>query len=294
MNNTKEVNFRNTVMAIEDLKSLVASDFKTIADLALFHVQEMKQNYDYDWGFNDASYAKVREVLEGQIKSLFDFYVKTNKQVTKLYFSQEKESFSLESWNRLLNNLDLVLRSMSFFKFHGPLSVSLKNNRLSVTGGIRSFKCEGEIRVKLYSLIRDFLKKETIFTYELSEEAGVDLLTLHFDFSHRTGKFFSFDTEYGSLSFSASLANYQVKNLLKLQGLRHQALIVDEFYQLSILDKIPENYFETFSSHEAKFSVFHFSFLFRPVSLIIPMRGENQISDKKNGSYVDIFSIINK
>jgi hypothetical protein len=291
--NSKDLAYTNSIAAIEDLRSLVASDFKPVADLALFHVQEFKQQSDYDWCINQDSFTQVNAILEKQIKSLFDFYSSTNKFVSKVHFSHDRKSFDLQSWDRMLTTLDLILRSMSFFRFIGPMFVRLQANQLSIQAPFKKMKCEGEIRVRLYSLIREFLKKETLFTFGLNQKNGHEYLSLNFDFSHRNDEFIVFETETRPLAFSSILKRYEVKNNETLQDLKHQVVIVDSSYQLSLNERIPNDILSSNQVNGSGISLYHLPFLFKPLSLIILKRAEVRSELKENSYYVDIFSLIN-
>ena len=291
--NSKDLSYNNSVAAIEDLRSLVASDFKPVADLALFHIQEFKQQTDYDWCLNQQAFTQVNSILEQQIKSLFDFYSSTNKFITKVHFNHDRKTFDLKSWDRMLSTLDLILRSLSFFRFYGPISVNLKSNQLSVQAPFKKMKCEGEIRVRLYALIREFLKKETLFTFGLSQNSNQELLTLNFDFSHQNDEFIVFETETRPLAFSSILKRYEVKNIESLRDLNHQVVIVDSSYQLSTSDKVPMEFLNSNQVNESSISMYHLPFLFKPLSLIILKRAEVRSELKDSSYYVDIFSLIN-
>ncbi len=288
-------NLKQTVSAIEDLRSLVASDFHAIADQALHHVEQLKQNCDHDWAVNQKAYASVCNLMEGQLKSLFEFYAKNNPLLAQIQFNHDKETFSLTAWNKLLSSLDLVLRSVSLFNFTETLDVKLMKGHLVVSGKLKKFKLGPELRVKTYALIRQFLALESVFTYDVMEMGGEAYLSLRFDYSHRAELRLDFSTNQGkNLSFSNILSNYEVTNLEKFREVKHLCLEVDSSYQLYEREMIPEEYFQAFYSSEANFSVFHFSFLFRPISLIIPMRGDLSVSGLQNQAYVDFFSLINK
>jgi len=291
--NSKELSYSNTIAAIEDLRSLVAADFKPVADLALFHVQEFKQQSDYDWCINQSDFSQVNSILEKQIKSLFDFYSNTNKTISKVYFNHDRKSFDLKSWDRMLSTLDLILRSMSFFRFLGPMEVRLQANQLTIQAPFKKMKCEGEIRVRLYSLIRQFLRKETLFTFGLTQKNGQELLSLNFDFSHRNDEFIVFETGMRPLAFSSILKRYEVKNKEILKDLKHQVVIVDSSYQLSMNDRLPDEVLSTEQSNTSGISLYHLPFLFKPLSLIILKRAEVRAELKDNSYYVDIFSLIN-
>jgi hypothetical protein len=291
--NSKDLSYNHSVAAIEDLRSLVASDFKPVADLALFHMQEFKQQSDYDWCINQQAFSQVNSTLEKQIKSLFDFYSTTNKLISKVHFNHDRKTFDLTSWDRMLSTLDLILRSLSFFRFYGPISVQLKSNQLTVQAAFKKMKCEGEIRVRLYGLIREFLKKETIFTFNLNENNGLELLALNFDFSHRNDEFLVFETDSRPLAFSSVLKRYELKNKESLGDMKHQVVIVDSSYQLSTYDRIPMEFLNSNLANGSSISMYHLPFLFKPLSLIILKRAEVRSELKENSYYVDIFSLIN-
>lgn len=257
--------------ALHDLKTVVDKDYEDVANAALNHLDEMDIDYRFHWSKNYENFKALADLFEFQFKHVVSFYLKHNGLIKDFKLNIENRSFSLNSWNKTLGELDLFSRLLVLFPLKNHLKIELKNEMILVTSEIFKSDVDLDKRGMAYKLTRDYLKAKQWLTYSITEsDSHYAQVTFKIDLSHNEGREYLFEVRQKSfLSFSASIKNYQVTFDKIDSHLEHMVLEVDENCQLQIHNQISE----LPNLENGQFSLFHFPFLFRPVSLIIPTRG---------------------
>lgn len=292
------LSYKKTKNAINDLKSVVDSSFSPLADNALSFLDEMDLDYRFHWSQNFQRYSALTDLLEFQLKHVVSFYLKHNSLIKDFKLNISHQTFTLDSWNQLLGELDQFSKLLTLFPLKNDLIIELKNNKVFVSADIFKSDINLDKRGAAYRLTREYLKGKKWLTYELAEkDTHHSLITFQIDFSHSEFMDLKFEIRDQSfLLFSNSLKNYQILLDKFDLNLEHLVLEIDENCQLNVLNAVSQSQYLTNST----FSLYHFPFLFRPVSLIIPIRGNLESKSERSQDRriiyknIDFFDAFNK
>lgn len=290
-----------------DLKRLLSGEYHQIVDQLVHHLEQMKVVADNDWTVNQASYKKINQLIQSEIQESLKNYLLESKRVQQADFKIHGESMRLTAWNKTIDTLPVIFRTIELFPFKSKITFDFSDSRLVISGEIVAQDLSTNIREKAYQITRFFFLNEALLTYDVRETAteGSALMSLNFDFSHRQDVALGLELNQAEgqtvptfIGFSNAFMNYNIdRETLSALG-EHLCLEVDETYQLSCHTSIPSKYREKFLTSGEVFSILYFPFLFRPISLIIPKRGQlmsmGLFEGKNKLNYFDFFSFINK
>lgn len=229
--------------------------------------ESFSQLHDY---FRDILNFKIEATLKKSgVSSLRSFY--------------SCSEFSFATWDRLLSVFDDLSDVIECFDFKKECSFEINNDYLIFHGPFDMEKWSPDTKRRVYSFTKTLLAKQSLLTYQYSKKSGEHFMTLVLDISHRADEFTSFaarDEGKPGLLFSGILENYSVSEDTLSQLDKHMSIEVRDDYSVVKRDHIPQEYKENYRETSFEKSIFYFPFLFRPLSLIIPFKGERlKISD---------------
>ncbi|WP_372652470.1 hypothetical protein [Halobacteriovorax sp.] len=307
--------FQQGMQTLEDIQALGEYNLSPLIDQAAFHFSEVHRKAEFSFE-NLNSYSKVQSFLEKTIDNLITAYTLRDEVTHQVLIQKKYENMSLESWNRLLEVLPTSLHILNIFKFVGTQNMQISRKGIKVRGLIKTDETIIKFREIVYRSSRKLLEQNSILTYSIEEldderlcwlEINVDMehdenLSYNVDFSETLGM---------KLGFSNIFEKYKLSNEEASKLPRHLIIEISPDLNISKYYRIPDHYTTDSNSKE----MLHFSFLFRPVSIIIPKSGllekrpfkancedtgsgleqqevKNQISS--NYRYIDFFSLINQ
>ena len=312
-NVTKE--FEQGMQTLEDIQALSDFSLSPLVDRAAFHFSEIHRKAEFSFE-NLNSYSKVQSFLEKTIDNLLTHYILRDVVTHQVLLQKKYDDMSLESWNKLLEVLPTSLHILNIFKFIGTQNIQICNEGISVRGLIKTDDTITRYREVVYRASRKLLEHKSILTYKIEELEDERLcwleLKVDMDHSEKWSYNVDFSESLGmTLGFSSIFHKYKINSTQALELPRH--LVIEISPELEILKyyKVPDHYAWDCKGKE----ILHFSFLFRPVSIIIPKTGflerrpsnanfedtgsgleeqevKNQI--KSTYRYIDFFSLINQ
>lgn len=304
--NNLQYNLEQGLNNSRDLKKLLSGEYHQIVDQLVHHMEQMKVVADNDWTVNQTNYARINQLIVSEIQGNIKKFILESKKVQQVDLKVKDESMRLSAWNKTIDTLAIIFKTIDLFPFKNKLTFDFSDSRLVVSGEVDATDLTSNIREKAYQITRFFFLNETLLTYDVRETAteGKALMTLNFDFSHRHDVALGLmmndvegQTMTSFIGFSNSFMNYQIDRETLLSLGEHLCLEVDDTYQLSCHTSIPTRYRERFLANDEVFSILYFPFLFRPISLIIPKRGQlmsmGLFEGKNKLNYFDFFSFIN-
>lgn len=305
--NNLQYNLEQGLNNSHDLKKLLSGEYHQIVDQLMHHMEQMKVVADNDWTVNQVNYNRINQLIQDEIQKKLKTFLIESKKIQQVDLKTKNESMRLTAWNKIIDTLDVIFKTVELFPFRSKVSFDFADSKLVISGVVSANDLSTNIREKSYQITRFFFLNETLLTYDVRESAteGDAQMTLSFDFSHRQDIAAGVSLNDGDgqenggyIGFSNSFLNYQIdKDTLFTIG-DHLCLEVDDTYQLNCHTSIPAKYRENFLASGEVFSILYFPFLFRPISLIIPKRGQLMsmgIFEGKNKlNYFDFFSFINK
>ena len=306
-------NFEKSLETLEDIQYLSAFSLSPLIGRAYFHLSEMKRKADAA-NFGIAShYDAVSTVLDEKIASILDDFFIEKCKFKGLNYTKSTSKIDLRKWNLILETLPEILSIVSVLSFHGTMDVDLNENHLSISGTILEDAQLAVNRKFIYMVTRKLLRKKILLTFkgEKTVRTGLFKLTLNVDISHDEGLVYRlpFKASQGQnflVGFSNVLANYRVQYEQVGKIGEHQIIEVGSDLSFKTYMGIPN--LSRIESANKEF--LHFSFLFRPISIILPMRGtlsvgvitrESNIVEEENSKHdvsvtyrtIDFFSLFN-
>lgn len=276
MENDYRDNFEKSLETLEDIQYLSAFSLSPLIGRAYFHLSEMKRKADAA-NFGIASnYDAVSNVLDEKLASILDDFFIEKCKFKGLNYTKSTDKIDLKKWNLILEALPEILSIVSVLSFHGVMDVDLNENHLNISGTILEDAQLDVNRKFIYVVTRKLLRKKILLTFkgEKTVRTGLFKLTLNVDISHDEGFVYRLPfkpTPHKNylVGFSNVMANYRVQfDQISKIG-EHQIIEVSNELTVKNYMGIPN----LSRIESANKEILHFSFLFRPISIILPMRG---------------------
>jgi hypothetical protein len=287
MENNYRENFEKGLETLEDIQYLSSFSLAPLLGCAYFHLSEMKRKADAANFGIAAHYEAVSQVLDEKMASILDDFFINKSKFKGLNYTKSTAKIDLRKWNLILENLPEILSIVSVLSFHGIMDVDLSENNMVISGTILEDSQLEINRKYIYLITRKLLRKKILLTFkgEKTVRTGLFKLTLNIDISHDDNLIYRLpfkptpDRNY-LVGFSNVLANYRVQFEQIAKIGEHQIIEVNNELDVKTYRGIPN----LSRMESANKEILHFSFLFRPISLILPMRGTLLLGDLSHES----------
>jgi hypothetical protein len=287
MENNYRENFEKSLETLEDIQYLSAFSISPLIGRAYYHLSEMKRKADAANFGIAANYDAVSQVLDEKLESILDDFFINKSKFKGLNYTKSTTKIDLKKWNLILETLPEILSIVSVLSFHGIMDVDLTENHLVISGTILEDSQLAVNRKLIYVITRKLLRKKILMTFkgEKTSRTGLYKLTLNIDISHDDTYVYRLPFKPTPkrnylVGFTNVLANYRVQfdQISKLG--EHQIIEVGNDLNVKTYVGIP-NLSRIESTNK---EILHFSFLFRPISIILPMRGTLTVDNLFRGS----------
>lgn len=219
----------------------------------------------------------LRSLVKSSMKHIFSQYFIENELAKHFHFTVYENGPTLEKWNELFDYLPQIIKVLKVIKLKESIFINLNNNGMTIEGSISlNSSLDGgleDVRKEVYAVTRELFKSKVLMTYSLndSKQAKFSNLKLEIDYSHSEREMFTFPLIEYQLGFSNTLQNYIVKESEVSSLENHKCIEILPNGKTKEHEKFPTNYIK---KHYNRLTLVHFSFLFRPLSLIIPYKGQ--------------------
>jgi len=269
---------------LEDLRYLGDSSLAPLISRAHHHLFEIKRKAE-DNIKDPELYGNVNTLLNTHVENMIHLYFKKNPNLSTINLNLESGNWSLHDWNRFIELVPTILAVSSQFSFCNSVAFYQIGKNFYMTGALSMESDLTEKRKMIYGLFRKLISKKVLMTYELKNSTEDDLVlcTLKFNLSHRDDVIYFVPGGNGSildLAFTNLFADYAVEDYSNLKDLKHTCLSINPNFEVERMNSIPDNLFDENPDCE----LFHFPFIFHPVSLVIPKQGFLQSLDNVNDS----------
>lgn len=307
--------FEQGMQTLEDIQALGEYSLSPLIDQAAFHFSEIHRKAEFSFENLD-SYSKVQSFLEKTIDNLLTTYTLKDTTTHQVLIQKKYDEMSLDSWNKLLEVLPTSLHILNIFKFVGTQNIQISREGIKVRGLIKTDETITKFREIVYRSSRKLLEQKSILTYTIEELEDKRLCWLEINVDMEHDENLSYNVDFSEslgmkLGFSNIFKKYKVSIEEASKLPRHLIIEISPDLNISKFYRVPDHYTTDSNSKE----MLHFSFLFRPVSIIIPKNGllekrqfnvnyedtgsgleqqevKNQISSSYR--YIDFFSLINQ
>jgi hypothetical protein len=285
--------FEKSLSTLEYIQLLSEFSLSPLIGRAYFHLSEMKRKADEQSTGQVACYDAVSKVLDEKLESIFsDFFSNKTKFKTFEYYKSTSK-IDLKKWNLILEIIPEVLSVVSLFNYHGAMETRLDEGRLLISGLILE---DGKLEMNrkfIYVVTRKLLRNKVLLTFKLEKtaRAGLFKLELKVDLSHDDLLLYKVNfkanpKETYFVGFSNIFCQYRALfEDVKVVG---EHTIVEISHDLSV----KHNYgvLDLTRLESANKEILHFPFLFRPISIILPVKG-NLSSDAFSRSLTGVQDI---
>ncbi len=262
-----ENDFQKGVSALEDLYTLGGASITPVINRVYYHLFNLN-NEIHTSSMDDMP--QMKHFISRSVVEMTRDYLSFNSGYRSVDFNVINDSYTLDQWNRLLDVLPSTLAIINSFAFHDQISINFHERGLEICGNVEISDRIEEVRSDIYRNLRIIFKKSSMLTFKIepTHDSTLQKMTLFLDISYTRDQIYSVDMsdDYGSLTLGLPniFANYIAATNSSIE---HTVLEITDNLELVRHSSIPDQ-------NDLSKQVIHFSFLFRPVSIIIPKRGK--------------------
>ncbi len=281
-------NIEQSLVTLDDLYSLGDPQLYPLIERLHFHLHEIDNGRKKDKLFFKELHKKpktkelknLNRIFLNEIDRLKVELFKSLPSGVKLNLINSLEEASLEQLDQIIESFPMLRETAEVFRFENTIRLWLYNDCFSFTGEVSLEVDLESLRDRAYALTRRMFNSEILFTFEIFESNtdGYFSITFHCHLKNSENQpFFVPVDEDKILKLSGLLENFK-RPLSELRHLgSHQVFEIKS--SLDIEELSNENIEKV--SHRNDGFLFHFPFLFRPLSLIINGGSGAELSENR-------------
>ena len=273
---TYQDDFEKGISTLEDIQMLSTFSLSPLIGRAYFHLSEMKRKADELTIGHSAHFDAVSRVLNEKMTSILSDFFEDKTKYQGFEFNKSTAKIDLKKWNLILEILPEVLSVVSVFNYRGSVEAILDENKMSIEGMIIE---DGHLEVNrkfIYVVTRKLLRQKVLLTFDLEKVAKIGMyrLNLKVDISHDETLVYKVNFKLNQkesylVGFSNIFCHYRMlaDDVTKIGN--HNIIEINNDLSLKSYIGLPE----LSRLDSANKEILHFPFLFRPISIILPMKG---------------------
>ena len=268
--------FERGLCTLEDIQLLSEFSVSPLVGHAYFYLSEMKRKADALASGQVSHFESVSKVLDEKLTSIVGEYFGDKARFKDYHYSKNTKKIDLKKWDLILATIPELLSVVALFNYHGTTEIRFDENRLSISGLVLE---DGKLELNrkfIYVITRKLLRQKVLLTFNLEKTArtGLFKLTLNADISHDDSLIYKVNfrlnqQEQYSVGFSNIFCQYRALLSDVVQLGDHTIIEIGGDLSMNTHFGIPE----LTRMESANKEILHFPFLFRPVSIILPMKG---------------------
>lgn len=271
-----QADFEKGLSTLEDIQMLSEFTVSPLVSHAYFYLSELKRKADAISSGQVSHFDQVGKVLDEKLTSIVEGFFGNKTRFKDYAFYKNTQKIDLKKWNLILNTIPEILSLVTLFNYHGNVDVRFDVSRLLVSGLILENGNLERSRKLIYVITRKLLRKKVLLTFNLEKTAssGLFKLDLKADLSHDESLFYCVNfkvtkSEHYLVGFSNVFTQYRAHlDDLKAVG-EHNVVDIGSDLSVRYCMGVPE----LTRLESANKEILHFPFLFRPLSIILPMKG---------------------
>ncbi len=301
--------YKHGMDAIEDLHILAEPGLSPVINRVHYHLSEIRRKAELSLE-NHPGLDPIKEKIQNEFIFLLEEAALTIENCRQLIIRETRSTLNLMQWGRLIETVPNAVKLISLFPVEGLIEASYTEKNLTIKAKLESYHDLSSIKADVYKLSREFFNKKCLPTFTVGEAHQV---IFNFDFSHVEDFIYNVDLVKRRVNLSNIFPDYQIP-IQKIEAIHNQtALIMSASGKFYYFEKLNSEAVKKSIAAGAKPALFHFPFLFRPLSIIIPRDGdiapingfngtgcEKLLTDRAFGKpskpvhSLDIFSILSK
>lgn len=261
-----KANLKQGLETLGDLYALGDANLYPLFDRLHYHLHEIssqKETIEKVDNFSSLRKVFLKEV-ENQLKEFFR--TKPNGQIIEVV-DQLKDP-GLDTLDKIIDCFPVAGKVCDLFSFQGKISIALANDSFSFRGRVPFDMNFEELREETYRLTRLFLKKEVLFTFNVFETGEANTFNLEFNFHFNAKSMSPYLIQVNNdtiLSLSPVVKTF-TRPMADIEKVgEHSVFLIDEDLTAKKMDRF--SFLKCIQ--DQNYHLFHFPFLFRPISLII-------------------------
>jgi hypothetical protein len=268
--------FEKSLSTLEDIQLLSEFSIAPLVSNAYFYLSEMKRKADAMATGQVASYDSVSSVLDEKLTSIVNDFFGDKSRFKEFHYSKNTKKIDLKKWDLILATIPELLSVVSLFNYHGAAEIHFDESRLSISGLILE---DGKLELNrkfIYVVTRKLLRQKVLLTFKLerSAKAGLFKFTLRTDISHDDSLIYRVNFKINSkeqylVGFSNIFCQYRSQLSDVVAVGEHNNIDIGSDLSVRHTFGIPE----LTRMESANKEILHFPFLFRPISIILPVKG---------------------
>lgn len=263
MNEALEGKYNQTLTALNELFEMV--ELKDLTKVSEVYSRVNSLKAEVEKSFKLDQHPAVKSLLERELDGHILAFAEKNNSLNSVTVQVDRNQ-DIEAWNRNLTWAVKLLDLVTLFKPEGDFDCQMTGQRLSLR-----FERLGEfdvemVRPRSYFLTRELLDNKGMLTFNVEENS----IEFNLSWEDHQNYLWVFQDQETGMHFALPqiIANYEIdsENLAK-KG-KHLTYTFDRNFSLRETENLE------FSEQKEAETILHFSFLFRPVSFIIPYEGQ--------------------
>lgn len=268
--------FEKSLSTLEDIQMLSEFTVSPLVSHAYFYLSEMKRKADAISSGQVSHFDQVGKVLDEKLTSIVEEFFGNKGRFKNYTFYKNTQRIDLKKWNLILETIPEILSMVTLFNYHGAVDVRFDDSRLLVSGLILEDGNLERSRKMIYVITRKLLRNKVLLTFNLEKtaRAGLFKLDLKADLSHDDSLVYRVNfkvnkSEQYMVGFSNIFTQYRAQlEDVKAVG-EHNIVDIGSDLSTKHYMGVPE----LTRIESANKEILHFPFLFRPLSIILPMKG---------------------
>lgn len=271
-----QLDFEKSLDALDDIQMLSEFSISPLVSNAYFYLSEMKRKADNLASGKIPNDSAVAGVLDEKISMIMSEFFGNKGRFKSYNLFKSSDGLDLKKWNLVFETIPEILSVVTLFNYHGNVDIRFDENRLIVSGLILE---DGNMEVNrklIYVITRRLIRSKVLLTFNLEKTArtGLFKLDLKADISHDESLSYRVlfkvnPTEQYLVGFSNIFYRYRsnLDYILLLDS--HNIVEINNDLSMKHYVGLPD----LTRIESANKEILHFPFIFRPLSIILPMKG---------------------
>lgn len=271
-----QADFEKGLNTLEDIQMLSEFTVSPLVSHAYFYLSEMKRKADAISSGQVSQFDQVGKVLDEKLTSIIAEFFGNKSRFKDFTFYKSTKNIDLKKWNLILETIPEILSMVSLFNYHGAVDIRFDESRILISGLILEDGNLEHSRKLIYVITRKLLRNKVLLTFNLEKtaRAGLFKLDLKADLSHDESLVYRVNfkvnkNEQYLVGFSNIFTKYRAQLDRVVEVGEHNIVEIGSDLSVRHFLGVPE----LTRIESANKEILHFPFLFRPISIILPMKG---------------------
>lgn len=259
-------NFKQGLETLGDLYTLGDSNLYPLFDRLHYHLHEISSFKEKNKKVEE--FDSLRRVFLQEVRNQLTNFFRNKDSGQVVNVIDAMKSPTLNTLDKIVTSFELAGQVCDLFNFQGTVQITLENDHFSFRGKVAYDVDFEKVREETYRLTREFLKREVLFTFQVFETASENTFDLEFYFHLPTEgeNPVLIQINKDTVLALSSVVKFFSRPMTDLEKVGdHNVFLIDENLEAKKMDRF--SFLKCIQ--DQNYHLFHFPFLFRPISLII-------------------------